>query len=153
MATLLRQEIHTDAAGTYTAYVYADGHTETNPPGRPMSREDMQRERISTVAAERAKQAISAARASDTQAEPQRRESAATAGGRLLFSPAREYAHAVSTLVVTATTPQSKGGQRDSLIAQVYTGVPPNVRSTVSADDLDPVEDASVVLPIPKWGR
>jgi hypothetical protein len=31
----------TDFVGPYTEYVYADGHVETEPVGRPQSREDV----------------------------------------------------------------------------------------------------------------
>jgi hypothetical protein len=34
----------TDVAGVYTVYTYSDGHTDTNPPNRPYSKEDLQRQ-------------------------------------------------------------------------------------------------------------
>lgn len=40
----------TDYAGSYVAYTYADGHTETDPPGRPKFKEDVQRDRLIEVA-------------------------------------------------------------------------------------------------------
>ena len=40
------QETRTDYVGEYRAYIFADGHVETDPPGRPMSKEDMQRKRV-----------------------------------------------------------------------------------------------------------
>jgi hypothetical protein len=40
-----KRETRTDAAGTYVAYTYADGHIETEPPGRPLYPEDIQRQR------------------------------------------------------------------------------------------------------------
>lgn len=46
------KETRTDFVGPYTAYIYADGHVETDPPNRPLSREDVQRQRRGQVAAQ-----------------------------------------------------------------------------------------------------
>lgn len=40
-----RTEIRTDELGSYTAYIFDDGHVETDPPGRPLYRVDLQRKR------------------------------------------------------------------------------------------------------------
>lgn len=44
MSEIVTREVLTDAAGSYVRYVFADGHVETSPPGRPTSKEDLQRE-------------------------------------------------------------------------------------------------------------
>lgn len=62
----LRTEVRTDAKGSYTAYVYADGHTETDPPNRPLSREDLQRQRLADFATTSALEAVEAAKAGRT---------------------------------------------------------------------------------------
>ena len=41
--SLLSKTIETDYLGTYTRYVYDNGHVETDPAGRPIFREDAQR--------------------------------------------------------------------------------------------------------------
>lgn len=41
----MKRETRTDFVGTFVAYIYDDGHVETDPPGRPISREDAQRQR------------------------------------------------------------------------------------------------------------
>lgn len=41
-----REEIRTDAVGPYRVYIYPDGHEETEPPGRPLTKEDLQRRRL-----------------------------------------------------------------------------------------------------------
>jgi len=61
--TFVRQENRTDFLGAYTAYVYADGHVETDPPGRPVSKEDVQRQRRAAVAREDARRLLAADRA------------------------------------------------------------------------------------------
>jgi hypothetical protein len=151
MATILREEIRTDAAGTYTAYVYADGHTETNPPGRPKSREDMQRERAAEAAQADAKTAVSTTRASASQSAPLQRENAAAAGSRLVLSPYRNFQHKLGTLVGTAATPQTAGGLRDTLLTTVHTGTPPGADELVLDDDLDRTDTR--VVQAPKRGR
>lgn len=46
---MIKTEPRTDYVGSYTAYIYSDGHIETDPPGRPQSREDVQRQRLQEV--------------------------------------------------------------------------------------------------------
>lgn len=59
-------EVRTDAKGEYTAYLYADGHIETDPPNRPLSREDLQRQRLADFATTNALEAVEAAKAGRT---------------------------------------------------------------------------------------
>lgn len=59
-------ETRTDAKGSYTAYIYADGHTETNPPGRPLSKQDLQRQRFADFATTNALEAVESAQAGRT---------------------------------------------------------------------------------------
>ena len=59
----VRKETRTDYQGSYTAYIYADGHVETDPPGRPKSREDVQRERLAAAAGDRALRLLEAQQA------------------------------------------------------------------------------------------
>ena len=41
MARPIKKITKTDFVGTYTEYVYGDGHSETDPPGRPLTRDDV----------------------------------------------------------------------------------------------------------------
>lgn len=41
--SLISKTTETDYVGTYTRYVYDNGHVETDPVGRPIFREDAQR--------------------------------------------------------------------------------------------------------------
>ena len=59
-------EVRTDVKGTYTAYLYADGHVETDPPGRPVSREDLQRQRLADFATTNALESVEASKAGRT---------------------------------------------------------------------------------------
>lgn len=157
MATLLREEIRTDAAGNYTAYVYADGHTETNPPGRPLSKEDLQRQRLQAASKADARTAVAAARTttgSKTTAAS-RRESAAGAGPRQLMPQFQAFQAALSTMVVTATTPAFAGGLRDDLLDQVHTGTPAGEDELRLEHDLDRTaeQNTPVVVRLPKRGR
>jgi len=42
--TIVSTSEASDIAGVYTVYTYSDGHTSTNPPNRPFSKEDLQRQ-------------------------------------------------------------------------------------------------------------
>lgn len=59
--TLVSTETRTDAVGSYTAYVYSDGHIETDPAGRPTYKEDLQRQLASQLAKSNAGQYLQAA--------------------------------------------------------------------------------------------
>lgn len=61
--TLVRAETRRDFLGEYVAYVYADGHVETDPPHRPVYREDVIRRRAAQIAAKQPDAAVAAQRA------------------------------------------------------------------------------------------
>lgn len=56
-----RTETRTDVQGSYTVYVYSDGHEETDPAGRPVSLEDLQRKRLAEHATTNALSAVESA--------------------------------------------------------------------------------------------
>lgn len=60
-----------DAAGAYIAYTYADGHVTTDPPNRPISREDLQRQVRDTIAQQKATQSLTGERARYTKNQAQ----------------------------------------------------------------------------------
>lgn len=60
-----------DAAGMYIAYTYSDGHVTTDPPNRPVSREDLQRQVRDTIAQQQATQSLIGERARYTKNQAQ----------------------------------------------------------------------------------
>lgn len=109
----LREEIRTDYAGSYTAYLYADGHVETDPPGRPTSREDSQRERLATAAGDRAQRLLEAQQAElgvagVTLPTNIRRASRGLASLRVLTGPYHETLAALGQLAPTLRAPEGQ---------------------------------------------
>lgn len=127
LPTLISKETRTDIAGTYTAYIYADGHVETDPPGRPLSKEDLQRQRKAQVATDRAKRMIAAERAKfgvlgDSIPNQTLRDNATAVSSKIVLEPFHKFLHAVSEISDTATVPQTAGGHVDRLITTVPLG-------------------------------
>ncbi|HSW50415.1 MAG TPA: hypothetical protein VLH09_09585 [Bryobacteraceae bacterium] len=108
MSDLVRTENRTDYAGAYTAYIYSDGHVETDPPGRPQSREDTQRLRLQDASRSKALQLAQAQRArhglAGSTAPAVVRENAASIVPRVLLEPFHEALDAMAALAPTART-------------------------------------------------
>ena len=110
MATtlLIKTETRQDYVGPYTAYIYADGHVETDPPNRPQSREDVQRARLATLA----QQQTSAALAANKSAAGQNaitppmivQENLAVAPGLVAFPSFEEVLHDIETIAASSTS-------------------------------------------------
>ena len=66
---LVKTETRNDYEGDYKAYLYSDGHIETDPPGRPLFKEDAQRRLLGQRAVADAPRFLKTARASEAQAE------------------------------------------------------------------------------------
>lgn len=122
----LREEIRTDYRGAYTAYLYADGHVETDPPGRPISKEDWQRHRLNQATAEKVARMTTAARtAAGARGIPmpsdikQAERSVPTL--RALTQGFHDTLNAASVLAQTARTPME---MRHSLVASFDLGGP-----------------------------
>ncbi len=127
MSTLVSKETRTDIAGTYTAYIYADGHVETDPPGRPLSKEDLQRQRKAQVATDRAKKMIAAERAKfgalgDSIPNQTLRDNLTAVSSKIVLEPFHKFLHAVAQVSDTATVPQTDGGHVDRLLTSVPLG-------------------------------
>lgn len=67
--TLIKTETRNDYEGDYKAYVYSDGHVETDPPGRPLFKEDAQRRQLAQRAVADAPRFLKTARAAEAQSE------------------------------------------------------------------------------------
>ncbi len=120
--TLFKKETRTDYAGTYTAYIYSDGHIETDPPHRPTSKEDAQRQRrvdamkkraIAILASERAAKGLS------TLPVNVKRENLDTVAGKVLLSNYHDVLHKISEIAPTST---AADGSIQTLRTQVGLG-------------------------------
>jgi len=103
-----KKETRQDYVGTYTAYLYADGHIETEPPNRPQSKEDVQRKRrvamtkqkaVAMLAAERARLGTS----SSTPASVVQQNATVTPG-TVFYAQYNALLHKISQLSGTATS-------------------------------------------------
>lgn len=107
----LSKETRTDYAGTYTAYIYADGHVETDPPGRPLFREDVQRQRRKEYALRQATRVLEVERAkAGVRQLPNAIERAneTAVSGRALNEGLRATLEAFATVAGTIGTPRSQ---------------------------------------------
>lgn len=66
---LVKTETRNDYEGDYKAYVYSDGHVETDPPGRPLFKEDAQRTLLAQHAVADSPRFLKIARAAEAQSE------------------------------------------------------------------------------------
>lgn len=66
---LIKTEIRNDYVGDYTAYVFSDGHVETDPVGRPSFKEDAQRQLLGERAVADSPRFLKVARAAEAQGE------------------------------------------------------------------------------------
>jgi hypothetical protein len=109
MATtqLVQTQTRQDYVGTYTAYIYADGHVETDPAGRPQSQEDVQRARLLQLAQQNASTALSATKAAqginaNTPAAIVQ-QNLAVAPGLIAFPNFESVLHSIETVAASAT--------------------------------------------------
>lgn len=118
--TLIRTETRTDFLGEYTAYIYSDGHVETDPNDRPVSKEDYQRRRANSLAAADTATAVTSARiANATGRDHLNRDQAASSATAGLLDEVRKTLKAVGTLIETTAAPVD---QVQSLIETVPLG-------------------------------
>jgi hypothetical protein len=66
--SLLRTETRTDYLGDYVAYIYSDGHVESDPVDRPVYKEDYLRKRTIELSKKNSREALAAARLARTSA-------------------------------------------------------------------------------------
>lgn len=120
----IKVERATDYLGNYVAYTYADGHVETDPPGRPQFKEDAQRNRKIEVARERATAILAAERSKFGTGEiplPGNilRENANIVSGQLLIRPYLDQLRKLQNVAETSSAPR---GQALNLINTVPIG-------------------------------
>jgi|GEM_PF-4412942 len=125
---IVKTEFRTDAAGTYQAFIYDDGHTETDPIGRPKSKEDLQRELRDAEALKRAKSTLANEHTRFTRTSSQllaptaqqiaRAEFDVIAGGLLT----REFNDAIRTFTEFASTSTATQDQTTLLASTVSLG-------------------------------
>ena len=114
----LRTEIRTDASGSYTAIVFDDGHIETDPPGRPLFKEDLRRKALSDAALANGASFLRAANAAGDSTSADRQ---AAASGRAI---APGFHDTLAALAELATTFTSTPAMRKFLIGNVDLGGP-----------------------------
>lgn len=128
MTAIISTQVLSDAAGFYTAYTYADGHVETSPPNRPVSKEDLQRQIRDQLAQANATKALTNDRARYTKTAAQlvapnaqqiaRAEFNVVAGG-LVTKPLSDTIRDFTVFAATATATE---GHADQLVETVSLG-------------------------------
>lgn len=106
----IKKTIKTDLVGDYVEYEYADGHRETDPPNRPKSREDVQRERLQEAAGVKAQRNLEQQRSKNSAYgnTPSHivRENLTAVSGRDLVAPYHATLHALETVSETIRGPE-----------------------------------------------
>lgn len=103
-------ETRTDYVGEYRAYIYADGHVETDPPGRPLSKEDVQRKRVLAYARANAANFANKATALKNPTgipAPAAVDRSVTVNRSMLLANFQETQQALAQASVTARTPDA----------------------------------------------
>lgn len=122
----IRVETRTDYVGTYTAYIYADGHVETDPANRPQNREDAQRNRRKEYARKYGRRVMEVERTREgvsTVSTPHhvRRESTLGVTARTFNEP---FHHTLEAFANVANTLRAPVGSIRSLISTADIGGP-----------------------------
>lgn len=117
----IRKETRTDFVGSYTAYIYADGHVETDPINRPQSREDVQRARRGQAAARsQAQRQLEAERSNEgVPSTSVARDLALATSSRSLTEP---YHAAIEALTNAADTVASQPQQLSAVVGSFDLG-------------------------------
>lgn len=137
---LLRVEERTDFLGTYVAYVYGDGRVETDPPDRPVSKEDYQRRRALELSQRDTAAAIAAVRLSKSTGRANlNRDQAGSSATASALDEMRRSLQIAGMLVEASTMPETL---KDQLLVQVDLGgrvIGPNagIEFGVSSEQLD----------------
>lgn len=123
MAGYVSKEERTDYLGAYTAYTYADGHVETDPPARPVTKEDAQRLRLREASRTRAQRLVEAQRSRTSSygtapADVVRENSLSTNVQGLLG----DYETTLKTIGALASTFRGNIGQTEQLVEKYDLG-------------------------------
>lgn len=133
-ARFVSKEERTDYLGSYFAYIYADGHVETDPPGRPVTKEDAQRLRLRDASRSRAQRLVEAQRSrysayGDTPADVVRENALSTNVQGMLGA----YEETLKTFATLAETTRGNAGQAEQLVENYDLG-----GKLLGATDRDP---------------
>lgn len=121
LPVLVQTGIRTDYEGNYKAYVYSDGHVETDPPGRPLFKEDAQRRLLAQKAVADAPAFLKIARAAEAQAaRPQLQADNRHAANTRVMAPA--FHDSLAGLSAATDTFASSPTYRASVINQIDLG-------------------------------
>jgi hypothetical protein len=144
-----------DIAGIYTVYTYSDGHTDTNPPYRPFSKEDLQRQirdqlaqtlATQSLANEQARYTSQAVQQGAPNAQSIARAEFDVINGNLVLQP---FPDAIANFSQFAPTATALPGPIQQLVSSVSLGgylvggdantveyVPPEVLATSSQNQI-----------------
>lgn len=142
----------TDIAGSYVAYTFADGHVETDPPGRPLFKEDLQRNRRIEVSKTRSLAILAAEKTKGSSLLPSSilRNNADVVNGSVLIMPYLQQIQKISNIAETST---AAAGQVTSLLQTVPIGGKVIGDNAGAAPEYNqgllsqPVEDSQPIIP------
>lgn len=126
--TIISRRTLSDAAGTYTAYTYADGHITTDPPNRPVSKEDLQRQVRDKLAQDQATRSLANDRARFTKTQAQQLAPNAQQIARAEFDVINGglvtagISKAIRTFTKFAATATAPDAYTDQVVASVALG-------------------------------
>jgi len=153
VSTIISREYLTDYVGSYVIFTYDDGHQETQPPNRPQSREDVQRQIRIAQASSNATQALAAERSRFTKTAAQAAAPNAQALGRADFDTlagltiTNPYAQGVNAVSEVAKTASASDATVSTLISSLSLGSPvvgENAGAEYTADT-DPTASAKTL--------
>lgn len=127
---IVKREYKTDFVGSYVVFTYDDGHKETQPENRPMSREDVQRQIRQEEAERYATKALAIERTRYTKTEAQQNSEVASAIGRQEFDAlsgrtvSEEFSQGVEAVSRVARTATSSAAVASTVVATLSLGSP-----------------------------
>lgn len=142
LPTIVSRATLSDAAGLYTAYTFSDGHVETDPPNRPLSKEDLQRQIRDQLAQTKATQSLANDRGRYTKSQAQKLAPNAQQIARAEFDVitgglvTKALSTAIRNFTQFAPTATAQEGQVGLLVSSVPLGG--------DLDDPNAVEYASI---------
>ncbi len=118
---LIRTETRNDAVGNYSASIYSDGHVETDPVGRPIYKEDLQRITLAAQAVNNGPGFLKIARNAEAQPErPQLQADGRHASNSRVMCPA--FYDTLATTAGLTDTFTASPAYRETLVGSVDLG-------------------------------
>lgn len=127
---IVKREYKTDYVGSFVVFTYDDGHKETQPPNRPMSREDVQRKVRQDEAAIYATKALAIERSRYTKSPDQLNSDVASAIARQEFdglsgrTVSEEFSQGVEAVSRVARTSTAGAAVASTVVATLSLGSP-----------------------------